>query len=83
MTPRTLILTAGIAAAGYWLSRRHSDSALPPADGPVPDVGPGDGLSVADDLQRSRPAREAGMPADMSNDADRVRPGFADYARGA
>lgn len=47
--------------------------------------GSGDGdLAAVDKLQQNRPAApEAGMPADMSNDSDNVRPGFADYARGA
>ena len=83
MTPRTLSLTAGVAAAGYLLAKPKRARALPQADGPVPKAEPADGRTVADDLQRSRPPLEAGMPADMSNDADRVRPGFADYARGA
>ena len=83
MTPRTLILTAGIAAAGYWLSKQRSAATLPQADGPVADSEPGDARALVDELQRDRPAMEAGMPTDMSNDADRVRPGFADYARGA
>lgn len=83
---RTLFLTAGIFALGVWLSKSPAlRASLPLADGPLPgaDRSGGD-RALLDDLQQARPAAlEAGMPADRSSDADRVRPGFADYARGA
>jgi hypothetical protein len=83
---RTLFLTAGIFALGVWLSKSPALRArLPLADGPLrDDHGPGGERALLDELQQQRPAAlEAGMPADRSSDADRARPGFADYARGA
>lgn len=80
---RTLLFTAGLVTLGVWFKKSsRSRGALPMADGPVSDAG-GE-PTLPDDVQRRRPAAlEAGMPADRSSDADHVRPGFADYARGA
>lgn len=43
---------------------------------------PLEGAAVAESLrEQERP--ELGLPSDTRNDADRVRPGLADFARGA
>lgn len=81
---RTLVFAAGLTALGYGLSKRIARPALPMADGPVDADDDGrNGSQTADELQRRRVPLEAGMPPDMSSDADHARPGFADYARGA
>jgi hypothetical protein len=68
---------------GVWFKKSsRSREALPMADGPVSSAN-GE-PKLPDDFEQRRPAAlEAGMPADRSSDADIVRPGFADYARGA
>lgn len=94
---RTLFIATGAALLGAYIHKSASASsssraaALPRADGPVAgDTAPydhdgEDNLSAASDLQGSSSSAdlELGMPSDMSNDSDRARPGFADYARGA
>ena len=90
---------AALLGAYLSKSSRTPRGALPMADGPIGrrdtlgdpahlgdsgDAADDGGRALAGQLQQARPAAlEAGMPADRSNDADRVRPGFADYARGA
>jgi len=56
---------------------------MPGSDGLWPTPA-GDELDPAN-LPSDLPLRslQAGMPSDMHSDADRARPGFADYARGA
>jgi hypothetical protein len=90
---RTLIFTAGAALLGMTLMKRWSAynasslRALPLADGPVPGVGSASGPEISlEELRANEEALaplSAGMPSDMHSDADRARPGFADYARGA
>ena len=80
---RTLLITAGLVTLGVWLKKTSSSGAsLPLADGPVGDAD-GEPTLAGDSQQRGPSALQAGMPADRSSDADIVRPGFADYARGA
>lgn len=84
MTWRTLFLVAGCAAVGHWLLKLQAQATLPRSgDGPWP-ASMDDGLDPAR-LPSDLPLRslQAGMPSDMHSDADRARPGFADYARGA
>ena len=84
MATRTLLLAAGLVALGMSLSKRRSRRSLRLADGPM--TGDDDGTPArkrVDELQHTRPVFQAGMPIDMSDDADRVRPGFPDYAHGA
>lgn len=51
-------------------------------DGETARLTPLEGAALAESLhQQERP--EFGLPGDMTNDADRVRPGLADFARGA
>ncbi|KQW50790.1 MULTISPECIES: hypothetical protein [unclassified Roseateles] len=81
---RTLLLAAGLTALGVSLSKRMSQRSLPMADGPLDaQEDTSESRQKAGELQQRRVPLEAGMPTDMSNDADRARPGFADYARGA
>jgi hypothetical protein len=84
---RTLLLTAGLITLGVWLKNKPAlaRAALPAADGSASDGSGGDdNRALLDGREQQRPAAlEAGMPADRSSDADVVRPGFADYARGA
>lgn len=75
--------------AGQALATRDGADApagtLPTADGPVtPDLSVlGEPDPAALDAEQPAQALRAGMPADRYSDADVVRPGFADYARGA
>lgn len=81
MSLRSLVLFGGIAAVALYAGRSMSQrgAALPRADGPVT----ADGELHEDDDDLPLKSLAAGMPADMHADADRARPGFADYARGA
>jgi len=84
MILRTLLLVAGCAAVGHWLLKVQREATLPRSgDDPWP-APADDGLDPAH-LPSDLPLRslQAGMPSDMHSDADRARPGFADYARGA
>lgn len=91
MTWRPLLLATGIVAAGAFILRRPGPRpsmkpALPRAGQPVmasTTAGAGDEVDPAG-LPADLPLRslQAGMPADMHGDADRARPGFADYSRG-
>lgn len=88
MHSRHLLLGLGLLALGLGLVRRARPRRLPWADGPVPADGgrllQQDGSQVAAaQALGSAIALRAGMPRDRSSDADRARPGFADYARGA
>lgn len=84
---RILILTAGVLALGAWLKKSASaTAALPVSDGPLLHAATAldGGRTGLADMERQRPAAlEDGGPADRSSDAEVVRPGFADYARGA
>ena len=73
MNLRHLALATGVAAVGFYAFKRLSSGLSLPDDGSE--------APALDDL----PLRslQAGMPSDMHSDADEVRPGFADYARGA
>ena len=98
MTIRQLLLATGAATLAMYAYRsmnasrtaaagRGAQPASGDSAGPQPATagnGPQAGTPVGmpdDDL----PLRslQAGMPSDMHSDADTVRPGFADYARGA
>ena len=62
---------------------RSESSARASSEGgePAP-LTPLEGAAVAESLhEQERP--ELGLPSDTRNDADRVRPGLADFARGA
>lgn len=76
MTLKHIALATGAAALGlYAFGRLSSRVSLPRADDEAPDPAAFDELPLR--------SLQAGMPADMHSDADRARPGFADYARGA
>lgn len=62
---------------------RSEGSARASSDGGEPEhLTPLEGAAVAESLrEQERP--ELGLPSDTRNDADRVRPGLADFARGA
>lgn len=76
MNLRNIALATGAAALGlYAFGRLASRVSLPRPDDDAPDPGALDDLPLR--------SLQAGMPGDMHSDADHVRPGFADYARGA
>lgn len=89
--PSRLIVLAAAATVGTLIWRSLSARAmadrvsLPTSDGLMPDGLGRDPAADPDALTRDLPLRslEAGMPADRHADADRPRPGFAEYARGA
>lgn len=62
---------------------RSEGSARASSEGGEPaQLTPLEGAAVAESLrEQERP--ELGLPSDTRNDADRVRPGLADFARGA
>lgn len=62
---------------------RSEGSARASSEGGEPaQLTPLEGAAIAESLrQQERP--ELGLPSDTRNDADRVRPGLADFARGA
>lgn len=76
MNLRHLALATGVAAVGFYAFKRLSSGVSLPDDGSAaPDTSQLDELPLR--------SLQAGMPSDMHSDADRARPGFADYARGA
>lgn len=76
MKLRHLAFATGMAAAGFYAFKRLSSRVSLPEDGSeAPDPAQLDDLPLR--------SLRAGMPSDMHSDADRARPGFADYARGA
>lgn len=63
-------------------TRSESSARVSSEGGEPTHLTPLEGAAIAESLrQQERP--ELGLPSDTRNDADRVRPGLADFARGA
>lgn len=63
-------------------TRSESSARASSEGGETAHLTPLEGAAVAESLrEQERP--ELGLPSDTRNDADRVRPGLADFARGA